>query len=53
MGAATAGATLVLGPSHRADVAEVPVEDLDLVGIAFRAERKTVDKVVDQLGFHP
>ena len=26
---------------------------LDLVGIAFRAERKTVDKVVDGLRFHP
>ena len=27
-------------------------DDLDLVGIAFRAERKTVDKVVDGLRFH-
>jgi len=26
---------------------------LDLVGIAFRAERKTVDKIVDRLRFHP
>ena len=39
--------------ANRAAVAEVPAEDLDLVGIAFRAERKTVDKVVDQLRFHP
>jgi hypothetical protein len=31
----------------------VAAEDLDLVGIAFRAERKTVDKVVDRLRFHP
>jgi len=30
----------------------VPSDDLDLVGIAFRAERKTVDKVVDGLRFH-
>ncbi len=39
--------------ANRAAVADVPAEDLDLVGIAFRAERKTVDKVVDQLRFHP
>ena len=39
--------------ANRAAVAGVPAEDLDLVGIAFRAERKTVDKVVDQLRFHP
>jgi hypothetical protein len=31
----------------------VRAEDLDLVGIAFRAERKTVDKIVDRLRFHP
>jgi hypothetical protein len=31
----------------------VPAEDLDLVGIAFRAQRKTVDKVVDGLRLHP
>jgi hypothetical protein len=31
----------------------VPVADLDLVGLAFRAERKAVDKVVDRLRFHP
>jgi hypothetical protein len=24
-----------------------------LVGIAFRAERKTADKIVDRLRFHP
>ncbi len=39
--------------ANRAAVADVPAEDLDLVGIALRAERKTVDKVVDQLRFHP
>jgi hypothetical protein len=38
--------------ANRAAVARVPAEDLDLVGIAFRAERKTVDKIVDRLRFH-
>jgi hypothetical protein len=39
--------------ANRAAVAAVPAEELDLVGIAFRAERKLVDKVVDRLRFHP
>jgi hypothetical protein len=39
--------------ANRAAVASVAAEDLDLVGIAFRAERKTVDKIVDRLRFHP
>jgi hypothetical protein len=39
--------------ANRAAVATVAAEDLDLVGIAFRAERKTVDKIVDGLRFHP
>jgi hypothetical protein len=39
--------------ANRAVVARVRAEELDLVGIAFRAERKTVDKVVDRLRFHP
>jgi hypothetical protein len=39
--------------ANRAEVAAVPADELDLVGIAFRAERKTVDKVVDRLRFHP
>jgi hypothetical protein len=39
--------------ANRAAVASVSAEELDLVGIAFRAERKTVDKVVDRLCFHP
>ena len=39
--------------ANRAAVAGVPADELDLVGIAFRAERKTVDKVVDRLRFHP
>jgi hypothetical protein len=38
--------------ANRAAVAAVTSEELDLVGIAFRAERKTVDKVVDRLHFH-
>lgn len=37
--------------ANRAAVAAVEADDLDLVGIAFRAERKTVDKVVDRLRF--
>jgi hypothetical protein len=39
--------------ANRAAVAAVPADELDLVGIAMRAERKTVDKVVDRLRFHP
>ena len=39
--------------ANRAAVADVAAADLDLVGIAFRAERKLVDKVVDRLRFHP
>jgi hypothetical protein len=39
--------------ANRAAVAAVSADDLDLVGIAFRAERKVVDKVVDRLRFHP
>ena len=39
--------------ANRAAVARVAAEDLDLVGIAVRAERKVVDKIVDQLRLHP
>jgi hypothetical protein len=39
--------------ANRAEVAKVAAEDLDLVGIAFRVERKTADKIVDGLRFHP
>jgi hypothetical protein len=39
--------------ANRAAVAAVPADELDLVGIAFRAERKLVDRVVDRLRFHP
>jgi hypothetical protein len=39
--------------ANRAAVASVGAEDLDLVGIGLRAERKTVDKIVDRLRFHP
>jgi hypothetical protein len=39
--------------ANRAAVSSVPAEDLDLVGLALRAERKTVDKIVDRLRFHP
>jgi hypothetical protein len=39
--------------ANRAAVASVPSDELDLVGIAFRADRKVADKVVDRLRFHP
>ena len=39
--------------ANRAAVAAVAADELDLVGIAFRADRKAVDKVVDRLRFHP
>jgi hypothetical protein len=39
--------------ANRAAVASVPADELDLVGIAFRAERRVADKVVDRLRFHP
>jgi len=39
--------------ANRAAVAAVPADELDLVGIALRADRKTVDKVVDRLARHP
>jgi hypothetical protein len=39
--------------ANRAAVAAVAAEDLDLVGLALRAERKIVDKVVDRLRRHP
>ncbi len=39
--------------ANRAAVADVPADELDLVGIAFRADRRVVDKVVDRLRFHP
>jgi hypothetical protein len=39
--------------ANRAAVAAVAADELDLVGIALRAERKTVDKIVDRLRFHP
>jgi hypothetical protein len=39
--------------ANRAAVAAVVAQELDLVGIAFRAERKLVDKVVDRLRLHP
>jgi hypothetical protein len=38
--------------ANRAAVGSVAAENLDLVGIALRAERKTVDKIVDRLRFH-
>ena len=38
--------------ANRVEVARVPTDELDLVGIAFRAERRTVDKIVDRLRFH-
>jgi hypothetical protein len=39
--------------ANRAAVATVQSDELDLVGIAFRAERKTADKVLDKLRPHP
>ena len=39
--------------ANRGAVAVFPADELDLVGIAFRAERKVVDKIVDRLRFHP
>ena len=39
--------------ANRAAVAAVASEALDLVGIAMRADRKVVDKVVDRLRRHP
>jgi hypothetical protein len=39
--------------ANRAAVASVPADELDLVGIALRADKKTVDKVVDRLKRHP
>jgi hypothetical protein len=39
--------------ANRAAVAAVPAEELDLVGIALRADRRVVDKVVDRLPRHP
>lgn len=39
--------------ANRAAVARVAADELDLVGIAFRAERRTFDKVVDRLRLHP
>jgi hypothetical protein len=39
--------------ANRAAVAAVPAVELDLVGIALRADRKTVDKVLDKLRPHP
>jgi hypothetical protein len=39
--------------ANRAAVAAVAAEELDLVGIALRADRKVVDKVLDKLRPHP
>jgi hypothetical protein len=44
--------SLVPSCRHRAEVAKVAAESLDLVGIDFRAERKTVDKIIAPR-FHP
>jgi hypothetical protein len=39
--------------ANRAAVAPVAAPDLDLVGIALRADSRTVDRVVDRLRLHP
>jgi hypothetical protein len=41
------------GDANRAAVAAVPPAELDLVGTALHADRKTVDKVLDRLRRHP
>jgi hypothetical protein len=38
--------------ANRTAVRAVARADLNLVGLAFRAERKTIDKIVDGLKFH-
>ncbi len=38
--------------ANRATVRAVARADLNLVGLAFRAERKVIDKIVDGLRFH-
>ena len=38
--------------ANRAAVKAVPRPDLNLVGIAMRAERKVIDKIIDGLKFH-
>ena len=38
--------------ANRAAVRAVPRADLNLVGLAFRTERKVIDKIVDGLKFH-
>jgi hypothetical protein len=39
--------------ANRAAVAAVAAEELDLVGLALRADRKLVDKILDRLKPHP
>ena len=39
--------------ANREVVRRVPRADLNLVGLAIRAEKKTVDKIVDKLKLHP
>jgi hypothetical protein len=38
--------------ANRASVSTVARAELNLVGLAFRAERKVIDKIVDGLKFH-
>jgi hypothetical protein len=39
--------------ANRAAVAAVPADELDLVGLAFRADAKVADRVLDRLRRHP
>jgi hypothetical protein len=39
--------------ANRAAVVAVAAADLDLVGLAFRADRRLVDRIVDRLHPHP
>ena len=45
--------TLGHDAANRAAVAKVAVDDLSLVDIAFRTDRRAADKVTKGLRFHP
>ncbi len=40
-------------PDNRAVVRAVAADSLDIVGLAFRADRKTFDKIISGLKLHP
>jgi hypothetical protein len=39
--------------ANRAAVAAVPADELEVVGLALRGERETVDRILDRLRPHP